>query len=281
MKVNNLFLAGVVALSLGMTACNNEDVPPVNNLGEGTTFVGMYISTMKDVSTRAVNDNQEDYGGRTEESKLTDLQLLSNVRPQAWTLGETADETGKFWETQTAGTFKVAPWKTNSGPQAMALLFNKGALSADIATAADQTYGSTAAAVDNIAALATDNKFVMTSRAEQKTIVPGITEDAAKTGTSEAQNVFSFDVERIVAQGLVAKDAALEEATADKKERLILPTSSILPSTVPQRHTFSVTMRESVQLEMPMAFTMALHQPLMDIPILRRPKNRKVQLKKI
>ena len=217
MKVNNLFLAGVVALSLGMTACNNEDVPPVNNLGEGTTFVGMYISTMKDVSTRAVNDNQEDYGGRTEESKLTDLQLLSNVRPQAWTLGETADETGKFWETQTAGTFKVAPWKTNSGPQAMALLFNKGALSADIATAADQTYGSTAAAVDNIAALATDNKFVMTSRAEQKTIVPGITEDAAKTGTSEAQNVFSFDVERIVAQGLVAKDAALEEATADKK----------------------------------------------------------------
>ncbi len=200
MKVNNLFLAGVVALSLGMTACNNEDVPPVNNLGEGTTFVGMYISTMKDVSTRAVNDNQEDYGGRTEESKLTDLQLLSNVRPQAWTLGETADETGKFWETQTAGTFKVAPWKTNSGPQAMALLFNKGALSADIATAADQTYGSTAAAVDNIAALATDNKFVMTSRAEQKTIVPGITEDAAKTGTSEAQNVFSFDVERIVAR---------------------------------------------------------------------------------
>ena len=112
-------------------------------------------------------------------------------------------------------------------------------LSADIATAADQTYGSTAAAVDNIAALATDNKFVMTSRAEQKTIVPGITEDAAKNGVQvRLKNVFSFDVERIVAQGLVAKDAALEEATADKKERLILPTSSILPSTVPQRHTF-------------------------------------------
>ena len=27
MKVNNLFLVGVAALSLGMTACNNEDVP--------------------------------------------------------------------------------------------------------------------------------------------------------------------------------------------------------------------------------------------------------------
>ena len=115
MKANNLFLAGVAALSLGMTACNNEDVPQVNNPGEGTTFAGMYISSMKDVSTRAVNDKQEDYGGRTEESKLTELQLLSNVLPQTWTLGTAADETGKFWETQTAGTFKVAPWKTNPG----------------------------------------------------------------------------------------------------------------------------------------------------------------------
>ena len=44
MKVNNLFLAGVAALSLGMTACNNEDIPQVNNPGEGTTFAGMYIS---------------------------------------------------------------------------------------------------------------------------------------------------------------------------------------------------------------------------------------------
>ena len=85
MKANNLFLAGVAALSLGMTACNNEDVPQVNNPGEGTTFAGMYISSMKDVSTRAVNDKQEDYGGRTEESKLTELQLLSNVLPQTWT----------------------------------------------------------------------------------------------------------------------------------------------------------------------------------------------------
>ena len=43
----------------------------------------------------------------------------------------------------------------------------------------------------------------------------------------------------------------------------------------------SVTMQESVQLEMPTAFTRALYQPLMDIAILRRPKSRKVQLKKI
>ena len=222
MKVNHLFLTGVAALSLGMTACNNEDVPQVNNPGEGTTFAGMYISAMKDVSTRAVNDNQEDYGGRTEESKLTELQLLSNIQPQTWTLGTAADETGKFWETQTAGTFKVAPWKTNPGPQSMALLFNKGSLSADIATAADKTHGSTATAINDIIALATDNKFVMTSKAEQKTIASGISEETAKTGTSEAQNVFSFDVERVVAQGMVVKGDNLNEETADGKGKVDL-----------------------------------------------------------
>ena len=222
MKVNHLFLTGVAALSLGMTACNNEDVPQVNNPGEGTTFAGMYISAMKDVSTRAVNDKQEDYGGRTEESKLTELQLLSNIQPQTWTLGTAADETGKFWETQTAGTFKVAPWKTNPGPQSMALLFNKGSLSADIATAADKTHGSTATAINDIIALATDNKFVMTSKAEQKTIASGISEETAKTGTSEAQNVFSFDVERVVAQGMVVKGDNLNEETADGKGKVDL-----------------------------------------------------------
>ena len=38
MKVNNLFLVGVAALSLGMTACNNEDVPQVNNPGRGNNI---------------------------------------------------------------------------------------------------------------------------------------------------------------------------------------------------------------------------------------------------
>lgn len=98
MKVNNLFLVGVAALSLGMTACNNEDVPQVNNPGEGTTFAGMYISAMKDVSTRAVNDKQEDYGGRPGESTLESLRLISPGTPQDWTLGS-ADEENKFWAT--------------------------------------------------------------------------------------------------------------------------------------------------------------------------------------
>ena len=77
MKVNKFILAGVAVLGLGMTACNNDDVPSVGNPTEGNTFVGMYISTMKDVMTKAVNDSQGDYAGRNEESTLESLRLIS------------------------------------------------------------------------------------------------------------------------------------------------------------------------------------------------------------
>ncbi len=65
---------------------------------------------------------------------------------RTWMLGTVADETGNLGNDKQSA-FKVAPWKTNPGPQSMALLFNKGTLSADIATAGSETYGSTATAV--------------------------------------------------------------------------------------------------------------------------------------
>lgn len=86
MKVNKFILAGVAVLGLGMTACNNDDVPSVGNPTEGNTFVGMYISTMKDVMTKAVNDNQGDYAGRKEENTLESLRLISPGTPRDWTL---------------------------------------------------------------------------------------------------------------------------------------------------------------------------------------------------
>lgn len=39
MKVNKFILAGVAVLGLGMTACNNDDVPPVGDPTGGSTFV--------------------------------------------------------------------------------------------------------------------------------------------------------------------------------------------------------------------------------------------------
>ena len=40
MKVYKFILAGVAVLGLGMTACNNDDVPSVGFPTEGNTFVG-------------------------------------------------------------------------------------------------------------------------------------------------------------------------------------------------------------------------------------------------
>lgn len=216
MKVNNLFLAGVAALSLGVTACNNEDVPSMDKQTEGTTFAGMYISAMKDNATRAVNDSQEDYAGREEESKLATLDLLATGTLKSWTFA-TSEGENNFWETTTAGTFKVSPWQTTAGIQSMALLFNKGNIVSNIATASTFVYGSTASAMDDIAALSTDAKFVMTSKVERKDITDGVDETTVKNGTGENENVFAFDMERVVSQGLVAKAAALTAETADGK----------------------------------------------------------------
>ena len=55
----------------------------------------------------------------------------------------------------------------------------------------------------------------MTSKAEQKTIKDNISEETVKTGTGEAQNVFSFDMERVVSQGMVAKGDNLNTETTD------------------------------------------------------------------
>lgn len=61
----------------------------------------MYISTMKDVMTKAVNDSQGDYAGREAESKLETLRFISPGQTKDWTLGQ-ADEENKFWATATA-----------------------------------------------------------------------------------------------------------------------------------------------------------------------------------
>ena len=64
-----------------------------------------------------------------------------------------------------------------------------------------------------------------------------------------------FDVERIVAQGLVAKDAALKETTADGKGKVDLTDITYTAINGAAKTYLSVTMRESVQLEIPTVFT--------------------------
>lgn len=43
MKGKKFLLAGVAILGLGMTSCNNDDVPSVGNPTEGSTFVNVHL----------------------------------------------------------------------------------------------------------------------------------------------------------------------------------------------------------------------------------------------
>lgn len=217
----NLFLAGAVALGLGLTACNKTDTP-FPDREKGTTYAGMYVSAITKVTSKAVNDRQEDYDGRTEEGKLSHLNLLGTRDSQEWEYSDTEDA-GKFWPvTSTPGMYKVSPWKTNTGDQSMALVFNKENLSLDVSLAETATYGKAGSELANIEALSTDGKFVMTSASKLKTIRGGVTEDDAKSGSDEMKNVFSFDVERVVAQGMVIKGESLQETTTDNKGKVKL-----------------------------------------------------------
>lgn len=213
-----MFLTGAVVLGLGMTACNNDEIIQKGADGDGTTFAGMYVSAIRSTQTRALSDSQEDYVGRQAESKLSRLTLISTESPRSWTFAASEGD-GKFWETgSNTGIFKVSPWKTNPKAETMALLFNPiNDMQISVATAPTMVFGSAATAKDDIAALSTEGNFVMTSSVLQKTIAPNISEETAKTGTSEGDNVFTFDVERVVSQGIVVKDNNLSQTTADGK----------------------------------------------------------------
>jgi len=221
MKVNNVLLTAALAASL--VACNNEELPRGGNnaqVDEGTAFAGLYVSAAGK-TTRAIADSQADHTGRAEESTLTSLDLLSTAQPQAWGFA-TAEAAGKFWETAAdSKVFKVSPWKTTAGEQTMALLLNKGTLNPNIAAAKTFVFPiaapSPATDIATIQALSTDGAFVMTSKVEKKTVLDGKDEATVKAGTDETANVFTFDVERVVAQGLVAKEATLTADTKDGK----------------------------------------------------------------
>lgn len=209
MKLNKSYLLGIAAL--GLVACNKEDNAPEVN---GNTYARMSVGLSQ---MRAVD--QADEVGRTEESKVTSIDVIATAGNQTFAEG-TADQDGKFWFV--TDHYNVAPWKTTSGAQDLAVVLNKpAALSLVIGNYATETYAG-ANLKDGIAALATDNSFFMTSKAVNKTITDGITKDQAKTGTAEAQNVFKFDVERVVAQGKVYKDTGLKSETTDGKGNIAL-----------------------------------------------------------
>ena len=214
MKINKYFIAGAVTLAFGATACNNSNNVTPDVTTDGTTYAAMYISSGRSIQPRATA--QEDYAGRESEKFIFTIDLLSTVKGMSWTPENADYPDGDFWTpTPVKGIYTVAPWKTKPGKHTMALVVNKGSLNVELATA-NQPYGSTATAHTDIAALATEDVFVMTSAlAKDKTVAADKTKEQVKAGTEEADNVFKFDIERVVAQGIVTKGKGLTANVTD------------------------------------------------------------------
>lgn len=188
----------MAALLIGFAACNNEDVPEVEQNQEGDSFAGLTISTRSASGTRAQNDE----GGREAESTVAQIDLLSSASAKTWTSLTTLPTTyqvdaNEFYDLS-GGKFTVSPWSTTDGTHNMALLLN-GASLASKGTIAN---ASGLVVNDAVSILAAENAFTMSSKTFSGNVLPGISAATIATSTNTA-NVFNQDVERVVAQGIV------------------------------------------------------------------------------
>lgn len=192
-KVTTTVAAALVAFSFA--ACNKtNNVTPE----QGDSYASVRVNVKN--SLKAINDGEQvDNKGTEAESKVSSMALVG------------AGATWAEADITAAGDVYKGKAKPVSvvGPQTLGLVLNNNALTSSVEATAQ--YGTSADAVANLAALSTDNKFVMTSKVMSQIIKPNI-----KEADAEAQNMLDFGkVERVVAKGIVQKSAAFDETSKD------------------------------------------------------------------
>lgn len=205
-KISTLLLTG--ATVFGLAACNNEKgFTPDEGTVAGNTSARVSVSIATPSSLKA--QPQTDEVGRDAESQIKTMHLVG-FATKDWN-PSTVDGDG-FWKAAN-GNYTIAPFEVKAGTGDLAMALNKGDLS--IAITPENPFGAQTSAIEDIAKLSTDGKFVMTSAAAKKTVIAGITEQQAKDGSDETANVFKFDLERVVAQAFVSKKAGLKGEATD------------------------------------------------------------------
>ena len=236
MKTYKLALVALAALSLA--ACNKEqgvDNTP-QGVVKGDTFTKLGI-TLSAPATKAPTDEQEDWQGRTTEYGVHQLHYYSNATGEnksfvyggaALPTSTTANGTGLYHVDNVTPhmVFQTDAWKTSAGQRTMGIALNKvpSGITPDVNNANNQTYGSHNNEIAQIALLsngyvAGDNTtgFTMTSSVDFKTISKDIEQADVDGGSTEAENVFTMEVERVVAQGIVATGFTGDRDTKDSK----------------------------------------------------------------
>ena len=193
-KVTTTVAAALVAFSFA--ACNKTNNATPEQGANSYASVRVNVKN----SLKAINDGeQKDNKGTAEESKVSSMALVG--AGATWAEGDITS-TGDVYKGKAKPVSVV-------GPQTLGLVLNNNALTSSVEATAP--YGTSADAVANLAALSTDNKFVMTSKVMSQTIKPNI-----KEADAEAQNMLDFGkVERVVAKGIVQKSAAFDETSKD------------------------------------------------------------------
>lgn len=205
-KISTLLLTG--ATVFGLAACNNEKgFTPDEGTVAGNTSARVSVSIATPSSLKA--QPQTDEVGRDAESQIKTMHLVG-FATKDW--NPSAVDGDGFWKAAN-GNYTIAPFEVKAGTGDLAMALNKGDLS--IAITPENPFGAQTSAIEDIAKLSTDGKFVMTSAAAKKTVIAGITEQQAKDGSDETANVFKFDLERVVAQAFVSKKAGLKGEATD------------------------------------------------------------------
>lgn len=194
MKKN--FLLGAVAIAL-FSACNKDVKEGVKPEAGAATHLSMKFALAGEEYMRAAT--QADENGTDAESAVASALFLSDVENKVLSQKTPVlPTTEKFWESQ--------PWATSvTGNRTMAVVLNAptGVTAATvwnqnlIFPATDPTEG--AHHNTNLSAVATDNKFTMSTSAFVGNVRPGVAADQV----AAANNLFEADAERVVAKVVV------------------------------------------------------------------------------
>lgn len=211
---------GVVTLGLGLTACNNEDLPSGPDAEKGNTHVSVTLKLGGGAgqSLRALPNDYNDVGEWAGKDKINTVTIyvsdMSTVTPYNFVVGTDYKVVGDLLTPlapaaikTTAGLKKVYVL-VNATPQALALLApatSAGAFETAYANVLALDNSGTEAAVETsaskIAVVDTGDDVIMMTNVEPQTInvEPNVDQD----GTIAGANRVNMQVERAVARVMV------------------------------------------------------------------------------
>lgn len=229
-KVSKLLLVAVLALGMGLTACNNEEVPDQEQSLGGNTWASISIAFPKSgTNTRAALPEDYNKNGVWEGRDKINRVDVYLVNANSGTIDKTSFNTERF-DVDADGVLQPnLAIKATAGQQIKAyVVVNDTAGSGkvrpvlDAATAlnfANVFKGAVDALAANVAtANATEDVILMTNAVAPVAVSlePGVTEAQAKN-PSEDKNLIKVNVERVVSRAIATQSSTLASTTIGVK----------------------------------------------------------------